>query len=272
MKWQRQYEGPYLVVATPTPLTVKIQRNAKAQAKVVHVDKLKKYLGTPPRSWLPDQTTGDLSPLSTPTTDQTDTEPQKLDDDQPVTPLRCSPDRRHLMHSPLATENFNQTDGTSVPLSDIIDELDIVEQMGMKQKIDTSSSNESPFSSEPVATNCEVLGGQRDRARQNLVRSDARNGRPRRARRTPARYRDFRMEGSIGGQQGKNEAFQTGPKSVGAVHFPPALTCTSPRKQVTPRLSVINNSGVSRRSSGPVIVLVGPGSNLRIDELVRMNF
>jgi len=176
------------------------------------------------------------------------------------------------MHSPLATKNFNQTDGTNVPLSDSMDELDIVEQTGVKHRSDTPSSNESPSSSEPVATNCEVLNGQRDHARQNLARGDAGNGRPRRARRTPARYRDFRMEGSIGGRQGKNGAFETGPKSVGAVRFPPALTCTLPRKQITPRLSVINNSGVSRRSSSPVIVLIGPGSNLRIDEFVRINF
>jgi len=239
---------------------------------VVHVDKLKEYLGTPPRSWLPDQTTGDLSPLSTPTKDQTDTESQNLDDDQPVTPLRCSPDRRDPMHPLLATENSDQTDGTSVPLSDSMNELDVIEQTGVKQKIDTSNSNVSSSSSEPVATNCEVVGGQVDRARQNLVQGDAGNERPGRARRTPARYRDFRMEGRVKGRQGKDGVFQTGPKSVGSVRFSPALTRTSPRKQVTPRLSVINNNGVSRRSSGPVIVLIGPGSNLGIDEFVRINF
>jgi len=49
MKWRRQYEGPYLVVETPSILTAKIQRNAKSQPKVVHIDKLKEYPGTPPR-------------------------------------------------------------------------------------------------------------------------------------------------------------------------------------------------------------------------------
>jgi len=44
MKWQRQYEGPYLVIANPTSLTAKIQRNAKSPAKAVHVDKLKNAL------------------------------------------------------------------------------------------------------------------------------------------------------------------------------------------------------------------------------------
>jgi len=55
MKWQRQYEGLYLVVETHSTLTVKIQQNAKSQSKVVHIDKLKEYPGTPPRSWLVDQ-------------------------------------------------------------------------------------------------------------------------------------------------------------------------------------------------------------------------
>jgi len=44
MKWQRQYEGPYLVIANPTSLTAKIQRNAKSLAKIMHVDKLKNTL------------------------------------------------------------------------------------------------------------------------------------------------------------------------------------------------------------------------------------
>ena len=55
MKWQRQYEGPYLVIATPSVLTAKIQRNAKSQPKTVHVDKLKDFFGVPPRSWLNNQ-------------------------------------------------------------------------------------------------------------------------------------------------------------------------------------------------------------------------
>jgi len=51
MKWCRQYEGPFLVIASPTSVTAKIQRTANAAAKVVHVDKLMAYPGTPPRSW-----------------------------------------------------------------------------------------------------------------------------------------------------------------------------------------------------------------------------
>jgi len=50
MKWCRQFEGPYLVIATAFSVTVKIQRTAKMTAKTVHIDKLKAYLRTPPRS------------------------------------------------------------------------------------------------------------------------------------------------------------------------------------------------------------------------------
>lgn len=47
-----QYEGSYLSIETPSELTAKIQRNPRSQNKVVHIDKLKEYLGTPHKSWL----------------------------------------------------------------------------------------------------------------------------------------------------------------------------------------------------------------------------
>jgi len=50
-KWIRQYEGPFLVIATPSSVTAKIQRSAKAKSKTVHIDKLKAYLGKPPKKW-----------------------------------------------------------------------------------------------------------------------------------------------------------------------------------------------------------------------------
>jgi len=59
MKWCRQFEGPYLVITTPSSVTAKIQHTAKMTAKTVHIDKLKAYLGTPPRSWLPAATNDD---------------------------------------------------------------------------------------------------------------------------------------------------------------------------------------------------------------------
>ena len=52
MKWIRQYEGPYLVIEVPSSVTAKIQRTAKAKLKVVHIDKLKSFVGKPPKSWL----------------------------------------------------------------------------------------------------------------------------------------------------------------------------------------------------------------------------
>jgi len=52
MKGCRQYEGHYLVIETPSSVTAKIQRTAKMTAKTVHINKLKTYPGTPPRSWL----------------------------------------------------------------------------------------------------------------------------------------------------------------------------------------------------------------------------
>jgi len=59
MKWVRQFEGPFLVVSTPTSLTAKIQRSQKAQIKVVHIDKLKHFNGTPPKAWkLPVESAG----------------------------------------------------------------------------------------------------------------------------------------------------------------------------------------------------------------------
>ena len=51
MKWVRQYEGPFLIIAKPTKLTARIQRSARVQSQVVHVDKLKKFLGKTPKAW-----------------------------------------------------------------------------------------------------------------------------------------------------------------------------------------------------------------------------
>jgi len=50
-KWIRQYEGPFLVIVTPSSVRAKIQRSAKVKSKIVHIDKLKAYLGKPPKKW-----------------------------------------------------------------------------------------------------------------------------------------------------------------------------------------------------------------------------
>jgi len=52
MKWIRQYVGPYLVVRTPSALTVEIQKGPNAKPFVVHIDKVKPFTGTPPTSWI----------------------------------------------------------------------------------------------------------------------------------------------------------------------------------------------------------------------------
>jgi len=37
MKWIRQFEGPFLTIEMPSPLTAKLQRTAKARPKTVHI-------------------------------------------------------------------------------------------------------------------------------------------------------------------------------------------------------------------------------------------
>jgi len=64
MKRCRQYEGLFLITATPSPLTAKIQRTAKAKAKTVHIDKLKEYLGAPPKSWITSTASGEADAIA----------------------------------------------------------------------------------------------------------------------------------------------------------------------------------------------------------------
>ena len=51
-KWQRCFEGPFLVVAALDPVNYSIQASARAHAKVVHVDKLKPFYGATPKAWV----------------------------------------------------------------------------------------------------------------------------------------------------------------------------------------------------------------------------
>jgi hypothetical protein len=51
-KWQRLYTGPFLVIDRLGPVTYRIQRSAKADPLIVHVDKLKLFEGIPPHTWL----------------------------------------------------------------------------------------------------------------------------------------------------------------------------------------------------------------------------
>lgn len=51
-KWQKMYDGPFLVIRVIKPVNYMIQRSPRARIIVVHVDKLKKCFGNTPTSWL----------------------------------------------------------------------------------------------------------------------------------------------------------------------------------------------------------------------------
>ena len=50
-KWERKYNGPYLVTQVPSSVTVCLQKNPKAKPFTVHIDKVKPYLRATPKSW-----------------------------------------------------------------------------------------------------------------------------------------------------------------------------------------------------------------------------
>jgi transposase InsO family protein len=53
-KWCRKFSGPFLVIGTPSPVNVTLQRTCRAKPFVTHIDKVKPYLADTPRSWLED--------------------------------------------------------------------------------------------------------------------------------------------------------------------------------------------------------------------------
>jgi len=55
-KWQKFYSGPFLVVETLGAVNLQIQKSARANTMVVHVDKVKQCLGETPMSWLGTET------------------------------------------------------------------------------------------------------------------------------------------------------------------------------------------------------------------------
>ncbi|MEZ4720247.1 MAG: RNase H-like domain-containing protein [Flavobacteriales bacterium] len=54
-KWQRMYFGPYLIIEVIGEVNLKIQKSKRMKPKIVHVDKVKRYYGNPPISWLKDK-------------------------------------------------------------------------------------------------------------------------------------------------------------------------------------------------------------------------
>ena len=51
-KWSRKFSGPFLVTKVIGPVNVEIQRSKRSNPFIVHLDKIKPYLGDPPKSWL----------------------------------------------------------------------------------------------------------------------------------------------------------------------------------------------------------------------------
>ena len=51
-KWERKYTGPFLVLATPSAATVRLQRTKGSKPFIVHVDKVKPYLADTSKSWI----------------------------------------------------------------------------------------------------------------------------------------------------------------------------------------------------------------------------
>ena len=54
-KWQCNYVGPFLIVRVLPPNDAVIEKSNRMRPLVVHIDKLKRYYGDPPPSWLQTQ-------------------------------------------------------------------------------------------------------------------------------------------------------------------------------------------------------------------------
>jgi len=63
-KWERKYTGPFLIVGTPSSVTVQLQRRKGPKTTTVYVDKVKPFLGEVPKSWLADEPSSDIEELS----------------------------------------------------------------------------------------------------------------------------------------------------------------------------------------------------------------
>jgi len=64
-KWKRKYTGPFLIVDTPSPVTIQLQRRKGVKTMTVHIDKVKPFLGEVPKSWLADEPSSDVTELMT---------------------------------------------------------------------------------------------------------------------------------------------------------------------------------------------------------------
>jgi hypothetical protein len=51
-KWSRKYTGPFCVIRVLGPVNVELQQTQRSRPFIVHIDKVKPYHGTPPKTWV----------------------------------------------------------------------------------------------------------------------------------------------------------------------------------------------------------------------------
>jgi len=96
-KWNRNYQGPFLVIKVIAPCDYVIQRTKKSTPITVHGDKLKTFHGDPPKSWL--QPSSGSQPSSTKNEEQ-EQERVSNDDDQ----------QRYSMDRPVSYSEVDEED------------------------------------------------------------------------------------------------------------------------------------------------------------------
>jgi len=62
-EWERKYTGPFLIVDTPSPVTVQLQRRKGAKTMTVDIHKVKPFLVEVPKSRLADEPSCDVREL-----------------------------------------------------------------------------------------------------------------------------------------------------------------------------------------------------------------
>jgi len=64
-KWQRYYDGPFLVLEVIGDVNYRVQQSVHSKKQVVHVDKMKRYLGAAPLPFI--NPPGASEPIDAPT-------------------------------------------------------------------------------------------------------------------------------------------------------------------------------------------------------------
>ena len=135
-KWQRNYSGPFLVIAVLGLVDVVIQRSPRARPLFVHIDKVKPFLGVTPPSWKANETAtkplpgddssarAELTTDSFQSADEPDTDRMPVDtgfeevSPEPVGLLAASPTISSLSPSALVFIPGRRRHGPSVPPAD----------------------------------------------------------------------------------------------------------------------------------------------------------